>query len=128
MIPPRLSEDLCSLHPHVDRLAFSALFTMDERANLLSTTFAKSVIRSAGALSYADAQERLEREGCPEPRTAALQTLGRLAVLLKGRRAASGALFLGVWQRVFTPSGCEQEGGQRRALPRLVRGHSLDTP
>ncbi|EOD04687.1 hypothetical protein EMIHUDRAFT_453800 [Emiliania huxleyi CCMP1516] len=79
MIPPRLSEDLCSLHPHVDRLAFSALFTMDERANLLSTTFAKSVIRSAGALSYADAQERLEREGCPEPRTAALQTLGRLA-------------------------------------------------
>lgn len=89
MIPPRLSEDLCSLHPHVDRLAFSALFTMDERANLLSTTFAKSVIRSAGALSYADAQERLEREGCPEPRTAALQTLGRLAVLLKGRRAAS---------------------------------------
>ena len=128
MIPPRLSEDLCSLHPHVDRLAFSALFTMDERANLLSTTFAKSVIRSAGALSYADAQERLEREGCPEPRTAALQTLGRLAVLLKGRRAASGALFLGVWQRVFTPFGCEQEGGQRRALPRLVRGHSLDTP
>ena len=46
MVPKRLGEDLCSLHQHVDRLAFSVLWTMDEQANITGTKFHKTVIRS----------------------------------------------------------------------------------
>jgi exosome complex exonuclease DIS3/RRP44 len=45
-VPKRLGEDLCSLHQHVDRLAFSVVWTMDEKANITSTKFHKTVICS----------------------------------------------------------------------------------
>ena len=59
MVPKRLGEDLCSLHQHVDRLAFSVIWTMDERANITSTKFHKTVICSEAALSYGEAQLRM---------------------------------------------------------------------
>ncbi len=40
-------EDLCSLHEKVDRLAFSVLWTMDEEANVLATSFHKTVCNPA---------------------------------------------------------------------------------
>ncbi|RSH85671.1 hypothetical protein EHS25_003812 [Saitozyma podzolica] len=45
MLPPQLSEQLCSLQPGVDRLTFSAIFTVDKNGKV-----------SCGKLSYADAQ------------------------------------------------------------------------
>eukprot|EP00966_Prymnesium_polylepis_P106090 2456698-Prymnesium_polylepis.1 len=58
MVPKRLGEDLCSLHGKVDRLAFSCIWVIDEHANVRSTRFEKTVIRSAAALSYEEAQVR----------------------------------------------------------------------
>jgi protein SSD1 len=67
MLPPQLSEQLCSLQPGVDRLTFSAIFTVDKDGMVLKKSFARTVIRwvkpeeradprSCGKLSYADAQ------------------------------------------------------------------------
>jgi protein SSD1 len=67
MLPPQLSEQLCSLQPGVDRLTFSAIFTVDKDGKVLKKSFARTVIRwvkpegradhrSCGKLSYADAQ------------------------------------------------------------------------
>lgn len=45
MLPPQLSEELCSLQPDVDRLAFSALFDMDNQGNVLGRRFERTIIK-----------------------------------------------------------------------------------
>ncbi|KIK68095.1 hypothetical protein GYMLUDRAFT_36925 [Collybiopsis luxurians FD-317 M1] len=60
MLPPALSEQLCSLVPGQDRLAFSAIFTLNKEAKILKKWFGKTVVRSAAQLSYEDAQNVIE--------------------------------------------------------------------
>lgn len=60
MLPPALSEQLCSLVPGEDRLAFSVTFTLDEEAKVVKKWFGRTVVRSAGKLAYEDAQNVLE--------------------------------------------------------------------
>ncbi|WRT68713.1 uncharacterized protein IL334_005693 [Kwoniella shivajii] len=57
MLPPQLSEELCSLVPDVERLTFSAMFTFDEEGNIKDRKFARTIIKSNAKLSYNDAQE-----------------------------------------------------------------------
>ena len=45
MLPPTLSEELCSLIPGEDRLAFSVVFTMTEDARVIKKWFGRSVIK-----------------------------------------------------------------------------------
>lgn len=45
MLPPALSEQLCSLLPGQDRLAFSVIFTMDTEGKVLRKWFGKTIIR-----------------------------------------------------------------------------------
>jgi exosome complex exonuclease DIS3/RRP44 len=94
MVPKRLGEDLCSLHEKVDRLAFSVLWEMDEDGNVLSTTFHKTVICSEAALSYEQAQLRMDDARMADPLTSSLRTLNALAKKLKAARMAAGALSL----------------------------------
>nr|CCC95427.1 unnamed protein product [Trypanosoma congolense IL3000] len=60
MLPRRLSEDYCSLHPGSDKLAFSAIFQFDHHANLKGEWFGKSLIRNRCRLSYDDAQRIID--------------------------------------------------------------------
>ena len=60
MLPERLSNDLCSLRPHEDRLAMSVLMTLDERAKLVEARFARSVIHSDARLNYDEVDEFLD--------------------------------------------------------------------
>ncbi|KAJ2742856.1 hypothetical protein GGI20_004184 [Coemansia sp. BCRC 34301] len=61
MLPSMLCEDLCSLNPGVDRLAFSVMWEMDpETANVRSTWFGRTIISSACKLAYDDAQSVIE--------------------------------------------------------------------
>ena len=52
MLPERLSNDLCSLNPEVDRYAFTAILDFDRSGNRQKVRFAKSVIRSQYRLTY----------------------------------------------------------------------------
>lgn len=45
MLPPTLSEELCSLVPGQDRLTFSVIFTMTDDARVLRKWFGKTVVR-----------------------------------------------------------------------------------
>ena len=78
----------------VDRLAFSVIWEMDEHSNILSTRFNKSVICSAGALSYEQAQLRMDDKRLDDPLTVSLRTLNALAKGLRAKRMAAGALSL----------------------------------
>ncbi|KAG6828397.1 hypothetical protein H0H92_008139 [Tricholoma furcatifolium] len=63
MLPPILSEQLCSLIPGQDRLAFSVIFTITKDARIVNKWFGKTIIRSAAKLSYQDAQNVIEGKG-----------------------------------------------------------------
>lgn len=56
MLPPTLSEELCSLVPGKERLAISAVFTMTPDARVIKKWFGRSVIKSAAKLAYSEAQ------------------------------------------------------------------------
>jgi exosome complex exonuclease DIS3/RRP44 len=94
MVPKRLGEDLCSLHQHVDRLCFSCIWVMDEEANIESSRFEKTVIKSDAALSYEQAQLRMDDARVDDPLTRGLRLLNTLAKKLKAARVKAGALSL----------------------------------
>ncbi|KNC75314.1 hypothetical protein SARC_12158 [Sphaeroforma arctica JP610] len=56
MLPRLLCEQLCSLNPGVERLAFSVFWRMDVHGKVLDTWFARSIIKSCIKMSYEDAQ------------------------------------------------------------------------
>ncbi|ALW84426.1 ribonuclease R [Hymenobacter sedentarius] len=60
MLPERLSNGLCSLRPHEDKLTFSAVFELDENGKLYESWFGKTIIHSDRRFSYEEAQERIE--------------------------------------------------------------------
>ncbi|KAF9534273.1 hypothetical protein CPB83DRAFT_756498 [Crepidotus variabilis] len=60
MLPPALSEQLCSLLPGQDRLAFTVIFTIDANGKISDRKFVKSIIRSSAKLAYSDAQRVIE--------------------------------------------------------------------
>ncbi|MEZ4898157.1 MAG: ribonuclease R [Saprospiraceae bacterium] len=62
MLPEKLSNDLCSLNPHEDKLTFSAVFTFDKKLNLASSWFGRTVIHSDHRFTYEGAQEVLEKK------------------------------------------------------------------
>ncbi|KAJ1942017.1 hypothetical protein EC988_006606, partial [Linderina pennispora] len=66
MLPSLLCEELCSLNPGVDRLAFSVMWEMDpETATVKSTWFGRTVISSACKLAYDDAQNVIDGNTLP---------------------------------------------------------------
>jgi len=60
MLPERLSNNLCSLMPNVDRLVFSAVFTFDKKHKLVGEWFGKGIIHSDKRFTYDEGQESLD--------------------------------------------------------------------
>src|SRR5690606_10218100 len=60
MLPEKLSNELCSLRPHEDKLCFSAVFTLDKDARIIKEWFGKTIIHSDRRFTYEEAQERIE--------------------------------------------------------------------
>ncbi len=60
MLPEKLSNNLCSLMPNVDRLAFSAVFTFDKDLKIIDRWFGKGIIHSARRYAYEEAQEIMD--------------------------------------------------------------------
>ncbi|MEM6883820.1 MAG: ribonuclease R [Verrucomicrobiota bacterium] len=60
MLPEELSNGLCSLNPHVDRLTFSVIAQVDSYGRVISHRITTSIIHSKHRLTYEQALERLE--------------------------------------------------------------------
>ena len=90
MLPEILSNDLCSLKPNVDRYAFSAIFEMNEKAEIQKQWFGRTVIHSNRRFTYEEAQERIET-GKGELAEEIL-TLDRLAKIMRENRLKHGAI------------------------------------
>jgi ribonuclease R len=89
MLPPELSNDLCSLRPDVDRLCV----TVEVELASGEARFYRSVIRSRARLTYAQAEAILaDRERADADLTEALRRAERVTSDLRERRFARGAL------------------------------------
>ena len=62
MLPPKLSNGVCSLHPDVDRLTLSCIMEIDEKGKIVSHEIKKSVINSKARLIYEDVSDILEND------------------------------------------------------------------
>ena len=90
MLPERLSNELCSLRPHEDKLTFSAVFELDPNCNVLSSWFGKTIIHSDHRFTYEDAQEIIEgRDG---PFKKEITQINKLAQQCRKQRLSNGAL------------------------------------
>lgn len=90
MLPERLSNDLCSLRPHEDKLCFSAVFELTGKAQIASEWYGKTIIHSDRRFSYEEVQDILDA-GQGELFTE-LDALNKLAYLLRAERFAAGAI------------------------------------
>lgn len=92
MLPEVLSNDLCSLNPDVDRLTFSAVFTIAPDMKIIDEWYGKTVIHSHQRFTYESAQAVLDtKEG---PFLAELTAALKIAQYLEKERFATGAISL----------------------------------
>jgi ribonuclease R len=90
MLPERLSNYICSLRPHEDKLCFSAIFELDAEARVLASRLVRTVIRSDRRFTYEEAQQVIEsRLGDCHTEILALNAL---AIKLREQRFANGAI------------------------------------
>ena len=90
MLPERLSNGLCSLRPNEDKLCFSAVFELDQEANVIEQWFGKTIIHSDTRFSYEDAQEIIENKAGKHSKE--LLKLNELAYKLRERKFKHGAI------------------------------------
>lgn len=90
MLPEHLCNQLCSLRPDEDKLAYSVIFRMDDKAHVLDYEICHTVIRSNRRFTYEEAQKRIETgqgDFADE-----INLLNKLAKILRERRFAQGAI------------------------------------
>jgi ribonuclease R len=97
MLPPSLSNGICSLNEGVDRLTLSVDIAVGADGEILGHSIRESVIRSKARLVYTDVSDLLEND---DPDLAArygeihedLRRMAELAELLRKRREARGGV------------------------------------
>ncbi len=107
MLPEVLSNGVCSLRPNEEKLTFSAVFEINEKAHVINQWFGRTVTYSDKRFSYEEAQEIIETKGNtisedisitgesytvkPEIVDAILK-LDKLAKILRKKRLQQGAI------------------------------------
>ncbi|GER38720.1 DIS3-like exonuclease 2 [Striga asiatica] len=108
MLPPELSDNLASLHPGVDRLAFSIFWDINRSGEVLDRWIGRTIIRSCCKLSYEHAQDIIDgsfnfpADHWPELHSpfqwreviTSLKSLHDISTVLRENRFKSGALSL----------------------------------
>ena len=105
MLPERLCNNICSLRPNEDKLAYSVVFQLDEFAEVKSYEICRTVINSNRRFTYEEAQEIIENQQSTvnsqqsldntetrEQYRAELLKLNELAKILRVKRFAKGAI------------------------------------
>jgi ribonuclease R len=107
MLPEVLSNGLCSLRPKEEKYTFSAVFTLNAQAKVVSEWYGRTIIYSDYRFSYEEVQYMLDSESphvdsqialsgesynVPDPVFDALTTLNTLSKLLRKERMKNGAI------------------------------------
>ena len=107
MLPERLCNFVCSLRPNEEKLCYSAIFELDDNAEIRASRIVHTIIRSNRRYAYEEAQQVLEDngvvDGTGEPANPGKEgykdeygweicTLDRLAKLLRKKRFKDGSV------------------------------------
>ena len=90
MLPERLSNELCSLNPHTDKLTFSVIFTMDENGKIRKKWIGKTIINSDRRFNYDEVQQIIETG--KGDHADAILFLDKIAKQLRAKRFKNGAI------------------------------------
>lgn len=90
MLPEHISNVLCSLRPHEDKLTFSAIFQITDTGEIKQYWLGKTVIHSNHRFTYEEVQEIIEKgEGLYQGE---IFLLNRLAQQFRAQRFSKGAI------------------------------------
>ncbi len=90
MLPEQLCNNLCSLRPGEEKLTYSVIFTMNDKAEVKSYDIARTVIKSDRRFCYDEVQDIIvngKGEFYEE-----IDTLNRLAQTMRKKRFQAGAI------------------------------------
>ncbi len=106
MLPEELSNGICSLKPHEERLVMSVLLDLDHAGEVTNAEFTPGVIRSAERMTYTAVNLVLERDAATTERYAGLaehfRAMHDLAVILNERRNRRGSMDFDLPEPVLT--------------------------
>lgn len=105
MLPPKLSNGLCSLHPYTDKLTLSIIMEIDNQGHVLKHEIVESVINSKHRLTYGEVTDLLVNSrassllganptNLPPKLADSLFLAETLALILRRKRMKKGALDL----------------------------------
>jgi ribonuclease R len=90
MLPERLCNQICSLRPNEEKLCFSVVFEMNDKAEVVKHRIARTIINSDRRYTYEEAQQIIETgEGDNKE---AILALDALAKKMRERRFKAGAI------------------------------------
>ncbi|UJH69089.1 ribonuclease R [Allomuricauda sp. SCSIO 65647] len=107
MLPEILSNNACSLRPNEEKYTFSAIFELDDQAQVKKQWFGRTVINSNERFAYEEAQHIIEKKEPSIPENISIRNgsyevsdevveailiLDRLAKIMRERRMAKGAI------------------------------------
>ena len=107
MLPEVLSNFACSLRPNEEKYTFSAVFEINEKAQVINQWFGRTVIYSDQRFAYEEAQQIIETKGNTIPQEISITgneyvvkdeiveatlKLDELAKILRRKRMADGAI------------------------------------
>ena len=107
MLPEVLSNNACSLRPHEEKLTFSAVFQLNDKAEIQNEWYGRTVTYSDARYAYEEAQAVLESKTNQIPANVSLTgkayktdqkladailKMDQLAKIMRGKRMLSGAL------------------------------------
>jgi ribonuclease R len=94
MLPFPLSDNLCSLRPHVIRLTLTCLMELDAEGHMTTHRVVESAIKSARRFTYDEVEEVLAGKGVDAPAAVLrdVKKMGELAQILRRNRQKRGSL------------------------------------
>ena len=92
MLPEILSNDLCSLNPNEDKLAMSAIFEMNDEAEILNEWYGETIICSDRRFAYEEAWDVISKGKGDYVQE--LQKVNELSKILREERFKNGALMI----------------------------------
>ena len=107
MLPEVLSNFACSLRPNEEKYTFSAIFQLNDKAEVVDSWFGRTVIYSDQRFAYEEAQEIIESKSdiipahisltakeyhAPKPIVEATLKMDELAKILRRKRMNAGAI------------------------------------
>ena len=107
MLPEVLSNFACSLRPNEEKYTFSAIFQLNNKAEVIDSWFGRTVIYSDQRFAYEEAQEIIESKSdiipahisltgkeyhAPKPIVEATLKMDELAKILRKKRMNAGAI------------------------------------